>query len=59
MAPSSEIAATAYGELVSPEGTQEAKEYMPSSSRKTTASTDCELLRTLRMSKHRILAPDS
>ena len=32
--------ATVYGELVSPEGTQEEKEHLPSSSRQT-AATPC------------------
>ena len=35
---SSEIAATTDGELVTPEGTQEGKEYLPSSSHQTAAT---------------------
>ena len=40
MSQSSAIAATAEGELVSPEGTQKRKEYLPSSSPQT-AATPC------------------
>ena len=40
MSQSLAIVATVYGELVSPEGTQEGKEYLPSSSHQT-AATPC------------------
>ena len=40
MSQSSAVTTTASGELVSPEGTQEGKEYLPSSSHQT-AATPC------------------
>ena len=38
MSQSLAVVATVYGELVSPEGTQEGKEYLPSSSHQTAAT---------------------
>ena len=58
MSQSLAVVATVYGELVSPEGTQEGKEYLPSSSHQTTATPSGEPQGNSGY-ENKILAPDS